>query len=72
MKKLASGDLTVTADLDKCTACGACVLECPEVFAQDDDGIVVLLEGGLSPDLAESVEDAADACPSAVIEVTGQ
>ncbi|PBC35655.1 hypothetical protein CJ179_47245 [Rhodococcus sp. ACS1] len=34
MERLASDDLTVTADLDKCTACGACVLECPEVFAQ--------------------------------------
>lgn len=70
--KIVRADLTVIVDLDKCTACGACVLECPEVFDQDDEGIVVLLEDGLPAALSDSVEEAADACPSAVIEVTRQ
>ncbi|WP_213576555.1 ferredoxin [Rhodococcus sp. USK13] len=61
--------MLVSVELEKCTACGACVLEAPEVFDQDDEGIVVVLTKTPSKDLRESVEDAADACPSAVIQV---
>ena len=46
-----------------CIASGACVLECPEVFSQDDDGQVVLL-------VDEPPERrAAAVCPVTVIEI---
>ncbi|PBC35627.1 ferredoxin [Rhodococcus sp. ACS1] len=59
----------VAVEIDKCTACGACVLEAPDVFDQDDEGIVIVLDRNPPEDLREQTEDAADACPSAVIEV---
>ncbi|MFI5426604.1 ferredoxin [Aeromicrobium sp. UC242_57] len=62
--------MLVTVEVEKCTACGVCVLECPEVFDQDDEGIVIVLDSTPSDDLAESLEDAAEACPSAVIVVS--
>ena len=65
---MSAGQLRVIADHDKCIASGACVLACPEVFAQDDDGIVVVLQEHPPPELAEAVEAAVRACPAAVIE----
>ncbi|MGW8813034.1 ferredoxin [Gordonia terrae] len=61
--------MIVDVEIEKCTACGACVLEAPEVFAQDDEGIVIVLDANPPEQLRESTEDAAEACPSAVIEV---
>jgi ferredoxin len=59
----------VSVDVDKCIASGGCVLACPEVFDQDDDGIVVLLQSDPSEDLAAKVTDAINACPAGVIDV---
>jgi len=55
-------------DHDKCIASGACVLAAPEVFDQDEDGIVVLLREEPGPDLESSALDAMRACPAAVIQ----
>jgi ferredoxin len=57
----------VKADRDRCMGSGACVFESPEVFAQDDDGIVVLLSQGVDESLRSSAQSAADACPVACI-----
>jgi ferredoxin len=59
----------ITVDTDKCIASGGCVFACPEVFDQDDDGIVVLLQPNPPEDLRDKVNEAIDACPAAVIEV---
>jgi ferredoxin len=58
----------VIADRDKCIASGACVLACPDVFAQDDDGIVVVLQELPPVELWDAVDAAVRACPAAVIE----
>ena len=52
-----------------CIASGACVLECPEVFGQDDDGQVVLINPDPSADLYMKVRKAASVCPVTVIEI---
>jgi len=57
----------ISVDSDKCIASGACVLAAPEVFDQDDDGIVVILNESPGPELQESVLAAIRACPAAVI-----
>jgi ferredoxin len=59
--------MRVTVDRDNCMASGACVRAAPEVFAQDDDGIVVIRRPSPSPELEEKARAAIRACPAAVI-----
>ena len=59
--------MRVLIDQDKCIASGACVLACPEVFAQDDEGLVVVLQEQPPPELHEKVNEAVRACPATVI-----
>ena len=61
--------MKVLVHTDHCIASGACVLECPEVFQQDETGLVVLLQESPETRLHEAVRRAAAACPAAVIEV---
>jgi ferredoxin len=57
----------VSVRKNKCIGSGACVIACDSVFTVGDDGFVVLLDEHPAEDLREQVEDAADACPAAVI-----
>ncbi|MBT2266082.1 MULTISPECIES: ferredoxin [Rhodococcus erythropolis group] len=59
----------VAVDRDRCMGSGACVFECPEVFAQDDEGIVVVLSAAPDDSLRASALLAAEACPVACITV---
>ncbi|WP_053651442.1 ferredoxin [Streptomyces sp. XY431] len=55
---------------DDCVGAGQCVLSAPEVFDQDNDGIVVLLrEGldGLGRADRQGVEEAVRLCPSGAL-----
>ncbi len=61
--------MRITVDHDKCIASGACVLACHEVFAQDEDGIVVLKDETPAPELRERVIRASINCPAFVIEI---
>ena len=61
--------MQVTVDREKCICSGGCVFACPEVFAQDNDGIVVLLQANPPDELADRVNEAVEACPGGVIEV---
>jgi ferredoxin len=62
--------VNVTIESEKCIASGGCVFACPEVFDQDDDGIVILLDAHPDESLRDKVLEAIDACPAAVITVT--
>jgi ferredoxin len=59
----------VKADGDRCMGSGACVFECPGVFAQDEQGTVVLLTERPDESLREAVQAAAESCPVQCIEV---
>jgi ferredoxin len=59
--------MRVVIDHDKCIASGACVLACPEVFDQDEDGMVVVLQEYPPPECHEQVHAAVRACPATVI-----
>ena len=59
--------MLVTIDRDKCIGSGACVIACPDVFGQDDDGMVRLLDPSPGPDLDDRVSQAVRACPANVI-----
>jgi len=61
--------MRITLHTDYCIASGACVLECPEVFSLDDQGIVVLLDDDPDPNQWPKVRTAAAVCPVTVIEI---
>lgn len=61
--------MRVTIDPDKCIASGACVIANPDVFAQDDDGIVVVLDQTPPAEQRARVLEAVGACPAMVIEM---
>lgn len=62
--------MIVEIDRSKCIASGACVVTCPEVFAQDDDGFVVLLQAEPPEELRAKVDEAANDCPTLAIDFT--
>ena len=64
--------MRVLVDPDKCIGSGACVRACPEVFSQDDAGIVVLRQESPGMELHEQVREAERACPAEVIETWGE
>jgi ferredoxin len=59
--------MKVVVDVEACIASGACLLACPEVFDQDDDGVVVLRDATPPEELALKVDEAVGACPAACI-----
>lgn len=59
--------MKVRLERERCIASGGCVFASPEVFDQDDDGIVYLIHPDPPEELRESVLAAIDACPAAVI-----
>ena len=70
----------VVIDREGCVSCGSCYDICPEVFEENEEDTFSeikeeyriagnLAEGEVPDDLAECVSDAADACPSEVIEI---
>ncbi len=63
--------MRVTTDRDRCVGAGQCAMLSPEVFDQDDDGLVVVLQEKPAAELLEDVHRAVELCPSQSIHVTG-
>jgi ferredoxin len=61
--------MRITTDLDRCMANGACVAACPEVFRQDEHGLVQLVTAEPEDGLLDSVLAAEAACPTLTITV---
>jgi ferredoxin len=61
--------MRIELDQDKCTAAGQCVMAAPNLFAQRDDGIAILLDP--EPPEAEraAAEEAEAICPALAISV---
>ncbi|MEU7481176.1 ferredoxin [Lentzea sp. NPDC042327] len=57
----------VTTDSARCVGAGQCAMVSPEVFDQDDNGLVVVLQDHPAEDLHDSVHQAADLCPARTI-----
>ncbi len=60
----------VEGDRDVCVGAGMCVLTAPEVFDQDDEGIVQVLHPVPSADEENVVRQAATLCPSGAVKLT--
>ncbi|WP_335976251.1 MULTISPECIES: ferredoxin [Streptomycetaceae] len=64
--------MRVEVDQPKCVASGQCVLAAPDVFDQDDDGIVEILTDRPAADRYGDVKEAAALCPAAVIRLVSE
>jgi ferredoxin len=60
---------TINLQTDFCIASGACVLECPEVFELDDDGLVSQIDANPAAELWPKIRRAGAVCPVGVIEI---
>ena len=62
--------IKIHVDEHKCVGAGQCVMTAPQVFDQrEEDGVVVLLQDHVDPQLEASVRKAAKLCPAVAIRV---
>lgn len=59
--------MKVSVDKSKCVASGQCVMLAPEVFDQDDDGVVMVLDEEPTGEARDRVRQAARVCPTSLI-----
>ncbi len=59
--------MKIVADRDVCIGAGMCVVAAPAVFDQDDDGVVLLLDGDPEGPEAAAAREAASLCPSGAL-----
>lgn len=62
--------MAITVQRDACVGAGQCALVAPDLFDQDDDGIVLLLEPEPDESLLPDAQRAARLCPARAITVT--
>lgn len=60
----------IVVQRDACVGAGQCALVAPDLFDQDDDGIVVLLEPNPEGALVDAAIRAARLCPARAIAVS--
>ncbi|MDA3642722.1 (4Fe-4S)-binding protein [Saccharopolyspora indica] len=63
--------MRIEANRDVCVSAGMCVLNAPEVFDQDDDGVVELLSAEVPAEQVEAVTRAVQVCPSGALRLSG-
>jgi ferredoxin len=61
--------MRVTADRSVCVGAGLCVLTSPEVFDQDDDGLVTVLQADPDGDNQPTAREAGNICPSGAVQI---
>ena len=59
--------MKIEANRDICIGAGNCVLAAEDVFDQDDEALVVVLEDQPSEDQAAEVRNAVAQCPSGAL-----
>ncbi len=64
--------MRISIDRAKCMASGNCVMAAPDIFAQDEEGLVNLLHDTPDAKSLPRVEDAVRACPVAAITIADQ
>jgi ferredoxin len=59
--------MKIEANRDVCIGAGMCVMSAPDVFDQDDDGLVLVLQGEVPAEHAEAAARAVAGCPSGAL-----
>jgi ferredoxin len=62
--------MQVSINQGACICAGTCVLQAPDVFDQDEDGVVLLLMIDVPNSLSEGTRIAAQLCPARAIVVS--
>lgn len=62
--------MRISVDTDRCVGAGQCVLSAPDVFDQDDMGIVLVLAEPADEPAWEAARQAGVICPSQAITVS--
>jgi ferredoxin len=63
--------MRITVDTLACIGAGQCAMVAGELFDQDDDGIVLVLEAEPDPFLQDGARRAALLCPARAIRTVG-
>lgn len=61
--------MRITTNTDVCVGAGMCALTAPDIFDQDDDGLVMLLTPSPPEELREAINEAVLLCPSGALSV---
>lgn len=61
--------MRIKVHTERCISSGACLIEAPRLFAQDESGLVVVLIPEPAASDQAAARAAAAACPAAVIEL---
>ena len=59
--------MRISIDIDRCVGAGQCVLSAPDVFDQNDDGLVMVLATEPADSDGKAVQQAREICPSQAI-----
>lgn len=59
----------ITANTDVCIGAGICALTAPELFDQDDDGLVKPITTNPPEQLREAAAEAVLLCPSGALDI---
>ncbi|MBM7785710.1 ferredoxin [Tenggerimyces flavus] len=59
--------MRLEVDRDVCIGSGNCVLTAPDIFDQDDDGVVTLLVADPDADSDTRIREAVERCPSGAL-----
>lgn len=62
--------MRITADTDVCIGSGNCTRVAPDLFDQDEEGFVTLLNPEPDPTRHDAAREAEDLCPSGAIAIT--
>ncbi|MFD7919976.1 ferredoxin [Streptomyces sp. NPDC059740] len=62
--------MRVTADREVCVGAGLCALTAPQVFDQDDEGLVTVLAAEPGDEARAAAREAGTLCPSGALRVT--
>jgi ferredoxin len=63
------GNMRIKVHKERCISSGSCVSEAPQLFAQDEDGLVALRICEPSASDYDAARAAAAACPAVAIEL---
>jgi ferredoxin len=70
VSEIQEATMQVEADRDVCVGAGLCALTAPDVFDQDEEGIVAVLDGHPSGEALDAALRVETLCPSGAVRVT--
>ncbi len=62
--------MKIEAAPEVCIGAGNCVLAAPDLFDQDDDGVVVVLQAEVPPDQEDEALEAVERCPARALSLS--